>query len=332
VNGAPSHAASPIDWPLTRPAASGVGSVPHGDVESALAFVAATAPRAPYRPELPAAPATPATGNRGDGILERAAGFDPAVVVAPGERLERLERLDRRHLEAEDDPPDRAFTAALESKRFAFAELITTHVCGAATLAAALAGGRPDERWLRAATARVDANAERQIASFARHVPARARLLVVFDEPSLGSPGEAGFARVAPFIRALLDAARRRGALAGIHCCGELAPQRVASLDPDVFSFDATSRLESMLADRDMVEYAARGRAFALGVLATTSPPDPGADTARRIRAAYAALRGASRFPPLLTASCGLGRTPLELAGEIAGELLAIERSLAGDW
>jgi hypothetical protein len=197
--------------------------------------------------------------------------------------------------------PPRAQERGLAGRIGAGAEVLKSQLCGPATFA------KETGVSLRAAERAVAARIEEIVANMRAAAP-RARLVVVLDEPHLGGVKRADPAVVS--IRRLLGRVRKLGGLAGIHCCDHADASVVAALDPDLYSFDAWSGLETTLEAAPFRRWLRRGRLLALGIAPTTPSRTSASNLANRIRAAFAAAQLDLRSQPvLLTGACGFGRS-----------------------
>jgi hypothetical protein len=237
--------------PLALPPGSvtGVGSLPFGDPDGALRFVARHSPVLPFWPQLPGR-------HPREGVIPQALGaLARFLEPGPDPRWWQVRAGRERALFAALDTDEAcllpetaagffAFEAACRAGRFPAAAAVKAQTEGPATLAhALLAGGRPlacRPGWLSRLTSFVARQAVWQVG---RLQGLGKPVVVVVDEPALGlaalgAPPAQGWAMVAAVDR-VLRAVRRAGAVAGLHCCTPLPVALIAALDPDLLSFDA---------------------------------------------------------------------------------------------
>jgi hypothetical protein len=277
-------------------ATTGVGSLPHADVDDAVAHVAA-AYDVPFCPQLPRL--------EGD-MVTQWLGADPGRCGwSPARDLQRprawpalLAELDRR-------PPAH--------------RVVKLQVTGPATLACALERerGAPPSRtealalahelagWLAANTLPlVRTLAERDLDA-----------LLVVDEPALHLFGTDGIERAWDPLRAIAP-------VWGLHLCGPVPWDVVDRAEPDVLSFDLALARPGAAGTRVLDRLVARQGRVAWGAV--------------QPHRAEHALHGMARLRPapaggehsLLTASCGSGRMSLRREHEIATALFDCARSL----
>lgn len=242
-----------MGWPFA--AKTGIGSLPHDEVDGALRLSFSC--EVPFLPEL-----------KGEDMVGTA--------------------LDDRPLRCWP-----AFLRELELRQAAFGKI---QLAGPSTVG-------------QGAHERIQARAVAMIQAVAR---TGARPVFFLDEPALND-----LTHVGP----LIAAAKRAGAIVGLHCCGQADWPRVLGLGPDVLSFDARLSLDAVLADPAALR--ASRVALAIGLV----PTDPGArySVEELVDAVDVSLR-ATRCTDLLhrallTPACGLATRTVEDAERIFGEL-----------
>jgi hypothetical protein len=315
---------------------TGVGSLPFVDADEAVEFVAEFSPELPFWPQLPV----------------RAAG-EGVIAQGMGSLIEYLEPADRPYCWSVRSGAAGAFAAALEGHdaglhpdtaggffaleraiqagRFPEARAVKAQVEGPATLAHCLfldgvpvarVSGWPD---------RLAGFLERQAAWQVRRL-AELGLPVVFvlDEPAVSLVD--GKSRAAPAaageLRRVLGAARRAGAIVGIHCCAPIPSAAFRGVGLDLLSFDANLPTDGGFVDlaRSILD---RGGYLAFGL----APTGSSSATVESMEARWLALASslgdvttvAARS--LVTATCGLGLSTL--AETIASFTLAREMGTA---
>ncbi len=303
--------------PLLR---SGVGSLPHRDVDDAVAFVLGSSD-VPYLPQLPNRhPAESMLAQWGDGML--GAG-------AKGRLLETGAGSGTRH---EAHGGGDAMLAVLHGGT------IKTQATGPVTLAAALRSGGVIARDL---LAKVTAELIDRIASHVSRIRNRAapeRLVVILDEPALaafantGLPPEAGHAIKQVF--AAIDTE------VGIHCCGETDWGGVAALEPAWLSWDVAALGRGFHSGAGaLAETIAAGTGVMWGVIPTTSGPLPERNVLQRrygtalaqlivAGAPLAALRDDAWFTP----ACGLAGLTVADATAVVESLREMVEEIENGW
>lgn len=172
--------------------------------------------------------------------------------------------------------------------------LIKTQLCGPTTLTA-FGGLSPNDalRWC----ARVAAETVALVRGTGREC------LLFIDEPAMAvrEPLELG---------SVIDAAR--GAMVGVHCCGNTDWERVLGWPIEVISFDVRLSLDALLEPAPAwTRFVNRGGALAFGVIPTS--PDPGFRVDEACEAIESGLRSTTDdflkvlWRSLLTTACGLG-------------------------
>jgi len=138
--------------------------------------------------------------------------------------------------------------------------------------------------------------------------------LLFVDEPALCLEATADAVSEERRLSALavtLEGARKRGAIAGLHCCAARPFRRMCRAKPDILSFDAHEGLELFFADGDARDFVKQGGAVAYGLIPTWPGLDgvnPAGIFSRWLKAA--ALAGDPQElarRAMITATCGLG-------------------------
>ena len=121
-------------------------------------------------------------------------------------------------------------------------------------------------------------------------------------------------------LAATLEAARVRGAYAGLHCCAAGPLSRMCRVKPDILSFDAHEGLELFFSDTNALAFAGDGGIVAYGLIPTwrdLKSVNPAAIFTRWLT--LASLAGdPQQFArnAMVTATCGLGLLSPELVAE----------------
>ncbi len=299
-------------------ATTGIGSLPHAQVEPALAQ--AFSVDIPYLPQLPRRdPAETMVFQTLDGLPGLRRGEDGRCTV----RLDLWRRevaafgrkLDRALSRREPSPFEpqvgswrawRPFLAELSSREVRLAK---AQVCGPVTClwSLRLDDGRP---------AAAEPDLARQIVSMVlaralaltRAVSAAGAAPIVFlDEPGLVSldPRNPQHGLRLSELRRVTGALSKEGARVGIHCCGGTLGSVLLSLGAAYLSFDARLSLAALLAEKAaFAKFLEEGGRLALGITAA----DGGAAAGHEILAALGAADPDEKVlgQCLLTPACGL--------------------------
>ena len=128
-------------------------------------------------------------------------------------------------------------------------------------------------------------------------------------------------------LRVMVLALRREGAVVGVHCCGNTEWAPLLALGWDVVSIDARLSLESVLATGAAFErFQSAGGVLSLGIVPTDlSAP---ADLDAVLREARARLSRATLSRSLLTPACGLAMRTVPDAERIFAELRRAQQDL----
>jgi len=289
-------------------ATTGVGSLPFSAPRAAVrhAFDAYDVPFCPQLPRLD-----------GDMVAEWL-GADPARCGWNAER-------DRERPAAWTE-----FVSALAGSRPRHG-LVKLQVTGPVTLAIALerlagrtGSGADVERLAEELAHWLAANVREQIERIA---DLGLVALVVIDEPGLGGAGiEPGRSRPWAPLSAIAPAW-------GLHVCGAVPWELVASLEPDLISFDATLHGFTPGSRPVLRRHLRRGGRVAWGVLDPVAPE--GAEVATGLAATCVATMTDGELSPglvaersLLTPSCGTGRLAPERERMLAARLEACARGV----
>lgn len=304
---------------LSAGCTTGVGSLPFTDAREAIAFVAEHSPELPFWPQLPRRCAGEGVVGQGLGTLIEY--LEPSVrpycwQVRPGREKAFADALDGSDagLSPETAAGFFALERAVQAGTFSSAKGLKAQIEGPATLGHCLfLEDTPLSRipgWIE----RLAGFLERQAAWQIRRLKLQGLPVVfVVDEPalSLALVGDAipGVSSHASVVRRVVEAARREGAVTGVHCCAPLPIELLALLDLEFLSFDATLPIDEPAFVKLAQSIVARGGYLAFG-LAPTGPRDM---SVKAIEARWLELTS-SIGPPsvlaassLITATCGLG-------------------------
>lgn len=309
--------------------ATGVGSLPHTEVDDAVAFVRRSAP------ELPFAPRLPRRSPREHNVAQVLQGVPGVGIGDDGEPRVDVARFAPGAADASEPLDTDAWGGALALLDALAADghagPVKLQLAGPVTVGLALIhAGVPARDAFGAAAMVVSARAKSLTAAARERVP-DSPLVVVLDEPGLTAAGHPGFPlEQEPAIDLLSGAlAAIEPAIAGVHCCGStewsMAVQAGASvlsmpLEPGVL--DDASLLATFLDE---------GGWIAWGAVPVTGPvgtdPDP---LWRRLTGVWCDLTRAGCDPlelrkhSLVTPACGLdghGTSQAELVMELCAAL-----------
>jgi hypothetical protein len=234
-----------------------------------------------------------------------------------------------------------AFEVALASGLFGSAAAVKGQIEGPITLSAHLFHkGRPflaDPALFAAIAFHVSQIVRWQID---RLESAGLPVLLFVDEPALCFDSVANAISEERRLNALaetLEAARIRGAHAGLHCCAARPFERMCRVQPDIISFDAHEGLELFFADWHARDFMQQGGTVSYGIV----PTRPGVNAVDSASLFIRWLKAASlagdpqKFAQraMITATCGLGLLDESAVAEsfsVAHSVSKLIRSLAG--
>jgi len=331
---------------LPRGAITGIGSLPHTQMELALQM--ALAVDVPYLPQLPSAnPAELMVPAALEGLPGLVADDGGACTVDLGAWEAGRGELDGR-IEAAIRSGDaatflpgvnaaralRPFLWEVRERRLAFAKV---QLAGPATVrwSSRLSTGAPlsDHPGLDAQVFRLVL--VRALALIQAVRTSGAMPLFYLDEPGLCALDTSRAAHLAVLteLRLLVAALHREGALVGLHCCGNTRWPALLELGVDLLSFDVRLSLDALLDEpRPVRRFLDHGGAFSLGLVPTDlgQQADP-EELARAVEASFASAlpdRPDALRQFLATPACGLAmRTVLE-AERIFEQLRAARSAL----
>ena len=328
-------------------AVTGIGSLPHTSVASAITSVAEFSPEVPFWPQLPRISETEAAIGQGLGVLAdliepRNEGYGYQVKAGRVEPV--LDALHRStgELTSANAAGFGAFEEGYSSGMFASASAVKGQIEGPITLSAYLFHrGQPflsDPALFAAVAFHVSQMICWQID---RLKSVGLPVLLFVDEPALSL--EVPCANSVPeemrlnALAVTLEDARTRGAYAGLHCCAARAFERMYCVKPDIISFDAHEGLDLFFADWRALDFVQQGGTVAYGIVPTRpglSAVDSASIFIRWLKAA--SLAGdPNKFAQnaMVTATCGLGMLDPSSVAEsfgVAQNISKLIRSLAG--
>jgi hypothetical protein len=291
-------------------AVTGIGSLPHTSTAEAIQFVAAFSPEIPFWPQLPQRSKQELAVRQGLAILAdliepRAESYGYQVKAGCLDAvLATLHRTDGQLTETHA-----AGFSAFMSAVFPSALAVKGQIEGPITLAAYLFhNDRPflsDPTLFAALAFHVSQTICWQID---RMKPTGLPVLLFIDEPALClDPDETRLNALA----VVLNDARTRGAVAGLHCCAHRPFEQMCQVRPDILSFDAYEGLERFFTDPHAHEFLRNGGTVAYGLV----PTWPSLDSLNPMTLFTRWLTAASLAgdphelarQAMITATCGLG-------------------------
>ena len=164
-------------------------------------------------------------------------------------------------------------------------------------------------------------------------------IIIFIDEPYLTSFGSSfvNIERqdVVLMLNALIDKIRSKGALSGIHCCGNTDWSLLAETNVDIINFDAYSYTEGLsLYPEEITRFLKRGGYLAWGQIPTSEAAlkDSGDSLFQRLSLEIGKLeeKGIPRdlliSRSLITPSCGMGTLSQDLTEAIIKKLSIVAR------
>ena len=331
---------------LPRGAITGIGSLPHTQMELALQM--ALAVDVPYLPQLPSGNASELMVPAAlEGLPGLEAGEDGACTVDLGGWEAGRGALDDR-IDAGLKTGDasaflhgpgasralRPFLWEVRERKLAFAK---AQLAGPATVrwSSRLSNGAPlsDHPGLDAQVFRL--LLVRSLALIQAIRAAGATPIFYLDEPGLYAldTSDAAHLAVLTELRLLVAALRQQGALVGLHCCGNTRWGALLDLGVDLLSFDVRLSLDAVLDEpRPVRRFLEQGGAFSLGLVPTDlgQEADP-EELARAVETSFAAAlpdRPEALRQFVATPACGLAMRSVLEAERIFEQLRAARSGL----
>ncbi len=326
-------------------AVTGIGSLPLASTASAIAAVAQFTPEIPFWPQLPRLSESEGVIGQGLGLvtdLIEPRGQDYGYQVKAGKMDAVLAILHRStgQLPLSNAAAFGAFEEALAGGLFPSAIAVKGQIEGPITLAAYLF--YKNEPFLSdpALFAAVAFHVSQVICWQTNRLQSVGLPVLLFvDEPALclSAHREVSEDQRLSALAVILDDARTRGAIAGLHCCAARPFERMCRLKPDILSFDAHEGLELFFANRHALEFVRNGGLVAYGMVPTwpsLAALDPAALFARWLAAASLADHPQELAQrSMITATCGLGLLEPSAVAEsfnLAHGVSRLIRNLAG--
>ena len=343
-----SNRARPLRMPFVPAGAvTGVGSLPLMSAASAIQAVAEFSAEVPFWPQLPQLSERESIIGQGLGIVAdhvepRSEGYGYQVKEGHIDSvLEALHRSDGE-LAPENAAGFRAFEIAMSSGTFDSAVAVKGQIEGPITLSAYLFHrGRPflsDPTLFSAIAFHV---AQIICWQIERLEAAGVPVLLFVDEPALCLETDGASLvseeKMLDALAVILEDARIRGAIAGLHCCADRPLKRMRRVKPDIISFDAHQGLDVFFSDSHALDFVHQGGMVAYGIVPTRS----GVNAVDSAKIFLRWLQAASQAGDpqefaqraMITATCGLGLLDESAVAESFGVAHAISkmiRALAG--
>jgi hypothetical protein len=253
------------DFPLGT--VTGIGSLPHADAASAIAFVLDRLPGLPAAPSLLAA--DPRQGLLAEGMwgIPGIAVHDDGSYTVDGD-LDPAAPLGDPDLEGAPYTSTRAFLAAVAGRTGP----VKLQLPGPITIGRALAGDGVEPELAYAVAAAAVNRRARQLVTLARASVPEATIVVFLDEPGLtgGMPSlHVPVDRVIDLVSGAL-ASIEADAITGIHCCGETDWRIPLQAGPQILSLPATTEIAPYTGA--LASFVDRGGWLAWGAVPTDGP------------------------------------------------------------
>ena len=327
-----------------RGLATGIGSLPFTDADTAVDKVLSNVPQIPFWPQLPKRDAK-------EGMIAQFSEHMPClrarngdVVFCPEDKDTQLERFYEKVIAQDTEyfsiSPDYAaglyaFYRKLSLSPELLAEIscIKCHITGPFTFAASVKDESGvalmhDEVFMQTVVAGLTMKALWQVKLFETF---RKKIIVFLDEPFLASFGSAYTSlnreTVVKTLSDITFALRRAGALSGVHCCGNTDWSMFTDIETlDIINFDAFGFMEKIiLYAPQLKDFLRRGGLLCWGIVPTQDYSDAQTpDKLVRIieeGIKILTLKGVDESmlaeQLLISPSCGLGALPADKAAGI---------------
>lgn len=334
-------------WPKL-PATTGIGSLPHHNIDAALAFSFRT--EIPFLPQIPirnpwefmiaqALEGIPGLEMDRDGVAQLNVGVWAGRTKAFNERLLHAftttgdpEAFSGFEPSAAASSSWQPFLWELQERKSRFAKI---QLAGPLTSqwALRLSDGTNTDKHPDIGAQIFRLVLARSLAMSRRLQTEKIQPILFFDEPGLYglSPSNPRHVLGMQELKLTIQMLRKEGVIVGLHCCSNTHWKWILSLGLDVISIDTTLSLASLLdEEKDLDAYLADGGRLSLGVVPTTR--EPSRTQGLKAEELYAAVKTAlgSRVSILqnafLTPACGLALHSPSEAEHILETLLAFRR------
>lgn len=353
--------------PFLYGSATGIGSLPHTDVEAALSLIFTSFPDAPHWPQLPARGQAEGFVRQHLYALEKLGvlqikGSSPFFCDTGDDWPEKMEHFYDLSLQAEEGAegaldyfamPEEAaegFYSFLDKwsllEGSAPPRYIKGQISGPLSLGLQLTGGgqtaafyHPELREMITRNLCLLARSQvRALKRFSRPV------LVFIDEPALLSYGQSNYIslsreHIQDSLREVIHAITAEGAYAGVHCCSGVDWSVLFELPLHVVNFDAYNYFPSLLVySEELQAFLQRGGCLGWGIVPTA--PEIETEDSDRLWQIFArdidrlckkgVTEGLLREQCMLTPSCGAAVLTVPQAEKVYRLTAELRKRLAG--
>jgi len=258
---------------------TGIGSLPHTDVDSALNLIFKYTDIV-FWPQLPRrSPFEQMIHQYSEGLPGLTIQRD-SILIDPSE--EQINQFYEQYLKEQTFPISRAsaegFYRFIEILSDKSQKIVKGQVTGPVTLALSLKfkDGRAvyyNEEYREILLMLLKGKTRWQIQSLSQIAE---KVVIFIDEPILTALGSSSYLSVSTqeamrLIEELVKEIKQLGATAGIHCCGRADWAQVVHTGVDILNFDAYQFFESLKASAEMMdEFLSRGGLLAWGIVPST--------------------------------------------------------------
>ncbi|MEW6055006.1 MAG: hypothetical protein AB1540_00190 [Bdellovibrionota bacterium] len=271
-----------------RPMATGIGSLPHHNIDAALAFAFQTS--LPFLPQIPlcnpweymiaqALEGLPGLKVEKDGLVLLDLDYWTSRSFALNEKLEKAFSETAKHEAFEGFEPSTANSSGWQPFVWELEErgsrLAKVQLAGPLTSqwVLKLQDGTNLSRYPEVTSQIYRLVLARALAMSRRLQKAGVQPLLYLDEPGLYaySAAEPRHVLALQELKLLIQTLRKEGVLVGLHCCSDTDWKAVLGLGLDVLSLDTGLSLSSILEhDADLENFIQRGGRLSLGIVPTS--------------------------------------------------------------
>ena len=348
--------------------ATGIGSMPHLNIDSALQLISENLPFGPHWPQLP---------KRGKAetfvrqylnplleleMVDMEKGETPFFYDHKDDWLEKLEKFYYLYLQCcqnADEGDDNLFFSFPRETASGFYKFLDEQwgtlsrkpiflkgqVSGPLTVGLQVNASDQSAAFYRdelrdIINKSIALNASFQVRLIKQHFSLP--VVIFIDEPSLLAYGQSSYLslsreKIADSIKQVIQSVKDEGALCGVHCCSGVDWSILFQLPLDVISFDAYSYMDSMLVyPKEMNDFLKRGGCLGWGLVPTSDAIDRENEFTLQERF-WDGIRRLSRLGVnskllakqyLLTPSCGVGALTLPQSEKIYRTTFQLQKLL----
>ena len=338
---------------ILRGLATGVGSLPHKDADSAIDLIFKYLPRIPFWPQLPKRSLREGMVAQFSENLPCVELTDDGLLYRPLDREGGLEKFYEKIIENDVDyfkiTPNcsqgiYSFTRKLRNQDLKSIEFIKCHITGPFTFTASLKDEKDilllhDPVFLQVVIKGLVMKALWQV-KFLKEFGKK--VIMFIDEPYLGSFGSAYTSvtreQAIAGLKELAQGIKSESTLVGVHCCGNTDWSIFTDVGPiDIINFDAYNFLDKfVLYAQDLGKFMKKGGAICWGIVPTQE--FSGRETAQsllsRLKQGMDSLvkKGVDakllNENLLISPACGLGTLSQDTAQKLLGLLSEISKTL----